>query len=180
MRTPGSNGIWWFEGLWCVQDAADLAAELHPPTPLYSSSLHIPCLCLRKSSLIALSCPLVKFPGDVAFLTLADADVQLVRAQLQGHPLPRAEVNSIAALGIILLFPLKCLMLISTFPWPAGMSHQPPGTKICIVSRCKSPFRSPKCWKEKGTVVRLLRSCSSWVLLAEGADQVRAECCVLG
>lgn len=124
------------------------------PPPFYSSSLHIPCLCLRKSSLTALSCPLVKFPGDVAFLTLADADVQLVRAQLQGHPLPRAEVNSVAALGIILLFPLKCLMLISTFPWPAGMSHQPPGTKICIVSRCKSPFRSPKCWKEKGTVVR--------------------------
>lgn len=114
MRTPGSNGIWRFEGLWCVQDAADLIAELqHPPPPFYPSSLHIPCLCLRKSSLIALSCPLIKFPGDVAFLTLADAVVRLVRAQLQGHPLPRAEVNSVAALGIILHFPLKCLMSIS-------------------------------------------------------------------
>lgn len=113
MRTPGSNGIWGFEGLWCMQDAADLAAELQPPTPLYSSSLHIPCLCLRKSSLIALSCPLIKFPGDMAFLTLADAVLRLVRAQLQGHPLPRAEVNSVAVLRIILHFPLKCLMSIS-------------------------------------------------------------------
>ena len=60
--------------------------------PLYLFAFY-PLLLLRKSSLVALSCPLLKFPGNVVLLTFAEAVAHLARAQLQGHPFPRAKAS---------------------------------------------------------------------------------------